>query len=1526
MRIRVSFFDLPHLLVAAAATAALFLPTMVDAACPAAGNGITATGSGTTIAESNCTITTSTGSRPGVTSTAGASVTLDDSTINTTGAASHGIAIGGGGSVALGGVTLTTTNANAAGVLFQSGGGQVSVTGSTITAGGNGFQAGTGASGSVAIGSDTTVNAVNGLSVTGAGSGTAFTGNGLVDFNASAIGMDLNTGAVLSGTSGVTWNVGSVNEGIRAQAGSVVDLDGAATISSTNSRGVYVGSGAEVRLDATGNTVTSSAANQAGVFLTGTGSQARFGQVTVTSSGAGAAAVQLSTGNTIDLGRNSIVRALGTGAGITAGNTNTITAADLAINTTTGTALNTGAGTVANLSGTTTINTQGAGIVAAGAGAVTSAGTSGRFLITSTGSGAGAQASSGARLELGAGSSIRTETGTGLNIAAGSTGVATDLTVVTNTSQQNLLPILTALPEYPLLGGFDPIDLDHVGDPLGLQAYAIASPAAGVVVGGGLTLGGVTSITAGSYGMRVAGAAANAVLNGSLDILSGPGGTANTWAHGVEVNSGTFVLNGNATVSVDSVAGSGFDTTGTASASITVNGGVVVDLINPTNLGINNINEAAALYSTTGTIRVTGAADLEASQGRGYGLWAGADPSAAIFVGGNTAIATHGREAFGVRLDNGTIDLGGDLSIVTGVDPSSIDALAGAASPGLRAIAGTMSVAGTTNVTTVGGIAAVGSSAQTRESAYGLWNTSYSRLQGNGGALSFEGPTSIRTSGAAAHGVYNDSVAGSFDFDGPVFINTTGGLGSVTWQRTFNSILSTIRNETVGAWGVNNAISGTTRFHGLLGISTTGEGAGGIRSTGGTVITDGTTIISTSGANAYGLYGSGAVAGATTYSGVIDANGFIDIETTGVGSHAIFADQGGAVDMSGGARLRVADAASKGILATGNSTVTGTGRYDIVADLQSAGNSAIDLTFDPGSVFVGATTATGTSTFDLTLVDSLWTLTASSNLSTLVNDPSLIDFVAPTGDPLLLSSYKSLTVNNYVGVDGNIALNTYLGDDASPSDRLIIDGGSATGTSGLIIKNTTGAGALTTGNGILVVDTANGGATDPGAFHLYAPVAAGPYDYLLYRSSLDGSGTESWYLRSELVGPPHPTPIYRPEVSLYAAVPSMAAIYGRHIIDTLHERVGEEEQLRGRMDIGEDESFNGVWLRGIGHWGHREGDARGVYDGAPEFDYRFGAMQGGIDFYREEKGGVTDHAGMYLAYGQGVMDVTQNLVTMTRDAGHNDFGAFSVGGYWTRFGEEGWYLDGVLQGTWYDMTTHSNRATEIGFPDQDIDGFGFAASLEGGYPFDLGEGWQLEPQAQIIWQTIHMDGFNDGAAEVRYDNLNSLAGRIGARVARTWEAEEATATEPARLATVWGRVNLWHEFTAKAQTDISSADGFVPFSTELDETWIEIGVGATRQISQNTSVYGNLNFSTTFDGDNYAWNGKVGLTGRRTSVPHALAWRTRSSFGVSRSLERLMARTSRWYFSVRCISDGMDIMANWRQRSTLGLRHAFRYP
>ena len=44
-----------------------------------------------------------------------------------------------------------------------------------------------------------------------------------------------------------------------------------------------------------------------------------------------------------------------------------------------------------------------------------------------------------------------------------------------------------------------------------------------------------------------------------------------------------------------------------------------------------------------------------------------------------------------------------------------------------------------------------------------------------------------------------------------------------------------------------------------------------------------------------------------------------------------------------------------------------------------------------------------------------------------------------------------------------------------------------------------------------------------------------------------------------------------------------------------------------------------------------------------------------------------------------------------RIAGRNTVDAYSLGGYWTKFGDEGGYLDAVLQATWYDYDVQSTR-------------------------------------------------------------------------------------------------------------------------------------------------------------------------------------------------------------------------------------------
>ena len=74
---------------------------------------------------------------------------------------------------------------------------------------------------------------------------------------------------------------------------------------------------------------------------------------------------------------------------------------------------------------------------------------------------------------------------------------------------------------------------------------------------------------------------------------------------------------------------------------------------------------------------------------------------------------------------------------------------------------------------------------------------------------------------------------------------------------------------------------------------------------------------------------------------------------------------------------------------------------------------------------------------------------------------------------------------NYTGAGGTMAINTVLGGDASPSDRMVISGGMASGNTIVHVTNVGGVGAETT-NGIPVVNAISGATTTPGAFALPA--------------------------------------------------------------------------------------------------------------------------------------------------------------------------------------------------------------------------------------------------------------------------------------------------------------------------------------------------------------------------------------------------------------------------------------------------------
>lgn len=320
-------------------------------------------------------------------------------------------------------------------------------------------------------------------------------------------------------------------------------------------------------------------------------------------------------------------------------------------------------------------------------------------------------------------------------------------------------------------------------------------------------------------------------------------------------------------------------------------------------------------------------------------------------------------------------------------------------------------------------------------------------------------------------------------------------------------------------------------------------------------------------------------------------------------------------------------------------------------------------------------------------------------------------------------------------------------------------------------------------------------------------------------------------------------PHYREEVSLDASVPALATIYGRSILDTLHERVGDLDQLRTNVALGQSHMANGIWGRLIGTHGDHKGQPGGIYDGGPAYDTDLRAFQIGADLYRRQReSGRRDHAGLYGAYGKMDSDVDHSILGTSFRAGSVDMRGYTLGAYWTHYEPNGAYLDLVAQASWLDIDIESRRLAKIS-----TEGFDLALSAEGGYPFKFDARWLLEPQAQLVYQSINIDGFDDGAADIRFRDLDSLAGRIGLRLARTGDTEG------------WLRVNLWHEFMGTPQTEFSSADGYIPFVVDLPETWIEIGAGASLRLDKRTTMFGSASYETTFEDDFKSYDLKIGI-------------------------------------------------------------------
>lgn len=475
----------------------------------------------------------------------------------------------------------------------------------------------------------------------------------------------------------------------------------------------------------------------------------------------------------------------------------------------------------------------------------------------------------------------------------------------------------------------------------------------------------------------------------------------------------------------------------------------------------------------------------------------------------------------------------------------------------------------------------------------------------------------------------------------------------------------------------------------------------------------------------------------------------------------------------------------------------------------------------------------------------------------------------------------TLTIRgHYVGQGGLLELNTYLGTDGSPSDVLSLDGGTASGHTGVLVHALSSTPARPTiHNGILLVSAVHGAKTTPDAFSLASEVREGTFDYRLFRGGVDGTSPDSWYLRNVFdvassspsspygpapasetlpdtppprVLPPGEYPIIGPEIATYSAVQPIAQQMGRLSLGTLQERWGDSAmRVSGALSTDHGPS---VWARVYAssmnnqYVSYAEPSAKGDLSG----------LQMGADVWqgewlpgcRERWGGYVSstHASAKVS---GLMTNRNAAAYTTASTGSLALHQTAAGVYWTHDGARGWYLDTVMQASVYNGAASTANARLPTHAE------GFLGSLELGYPFSLpqwGSRFALEPQLQGIWQQVRFSDANDGLGAVSLGNGRSKSGRIGLRGRWTLRTQSGQSWQ-AYLA-----VNVWRDWSGRTKT-IYGVGQSVPLIAQASR--LQLAGGVTGRLNKRLAVYIGVSYQRAIGNTAYtrrkAVSGQAGL-------------------------------------------------------------------
>ena len=284
-------------------------------------------------------------------------------------------------------------------------------------------------------------------------------------------------------------------------------------------------------------------------------------------------------------------------------------------------------------------------------------------------------------------------------------------------------------------------------------------------------------------------------------------------------------------------------------------------------------------------------------------------------------------------------------------------------------------------------------------------------------------------------------------------------------------------------------------------------------------------------------------------------------------------------------------------------------------------------------------------------------------------------------------------------------------------------------------------------------------------------------------------------------------------LNAYGSVASLGILQWRHEMNDLTKRMGE---LRTSSE-------------GVGAWARLYGSEQEY--GSQNVTNKNTSIQVGADF----DVGSGWKVGAAFTYTDGSSDY---------DAGKADNKGYGFGVYGTWVSESGQFVDLIAK--YHRLDTDF----QLEGMDGSYDNNAFSVSAEYGWHFKLGEAAFIEPQAEITYGRLTGDDFaTSNGVRVQQDDFDSLVGRIGVRAGFSFPNDKGT---------IYARVSGLHDFQGDFDSKASLVNNAAVSQNiheDLGDTWVEFGVGANFNWTENTYTYIDLERSNGGEiKENWRWN------------------------------------------------------------------------